>query len=110
MAGMLSPVLATTVTDPAEKDVFVTAASSVPMAGVEVQANALTTILNGFPLQSAGSAVAVVLLLAFAALPPLLSLRLPALYVLVAAVALLLAFLLACQLAFDAGSSPHASA
>ena len=92
------------VTDPAEKDVFVTAASSTPMAGVEVQANALTTILNGFPLQSASGAVTIMLLLLFAALPALLSVRLPALYVLASALGLLLAFLIACQLAFDAGS------
>ena len=92
------------ITDPAEKDLFVTAASSTPMAGVEVQANALTTILNGFPLQSAGAALTVILLILFAALPALLSVRLAALYVLAGAVALLIAFLIVCQLAFDAGS------
>ena len=92
------------ITDPAENDLFVTAASSTPMAGVEVQANALTTILNGFPLQSTGTALTVILLILFAALPALLSLRLAALYVLAGAVALLIAFLIVCQLAFDAGS------
>ena len=92
------------VSDPAEKDVYITAASSVPMAGVEVQANALTTILDGFPLQAAGDGVAIILLLAFAALPALLSVRLPALYVLGGAVGLLIAFLIGCQLAFNAGT------
>lgn len=92
------------ITDPAENDVFVTAASPTPMAGVEVQANALTTILNGFPLQSAGTALTVIVLLLFAALPALLSVRFAALYVLAGAVVLLVAFLIVCQLAFNAGT------
>jgi CHASE2 domain-containing sensor protein len=92
------------VTDPAEKDVFVTAASSDPMAGVEFQANALETILDGFPLQPASGAIEILLLLALAAIPALLSIRLAALWVLLGALGTLVVFLLAVQLAFDGGT------
>jgi CHASE2 domain-containing sensor protein len=91
------------VTDPSAKDVFITAASSVPMAGVEFQANALSTILDGFPLQPLGDGASVVLLFVLAALPALLAIRLASLWVVVAATALLVLFLVAAQLAFDAG-------
>jgi CHASE2 domain-containing sensor protein len=92
------------VTDPEGKDVFVTAASSDPMAGVEFQANSLLTILNGFPLGSASGAVEILLVLVLAAIPALLSLRLPSLFVLLAAVVVLAVFLIAAQLAFDGGT------
>jgi hypothetical protein len=90
-------------TDPIEKDVYVTPASSSPMAGVEVQANALETILDGFPLQPIGGGLEIVLLFALAAVPALLAVRLPALYVLLASVGALLIFLVVAQLAFESG-------
>ena len=46
------------------KDVFVTSASSKPMAGVEVQANAIETALRGFPLQSSDAIVSLALIIA----------------------------------------------
>lgn len=49
-------------TDPVS-DVFVTSVSSVPMAGVEVHANALWTVLADVPLRSAGTAVDIALIL-----------------------------------------------
>jgi CHASE2 domain-containing sensor protein len=105
------------VTDPVQKDVFITAVSSLPMSGVEFHANALTTILNGFPLQSAGALVDIALLFVLAAFPVLLSLRFavprdlasllaagpPSLIPLLASIAALPVFLIAAQLAFDSG-------
>jgi len=92
------------VTDPAGKDVFITAASAVPMSGVEFHANALATILNGFPLQPLSGSAEVVLLCLLAALPAVLTLRLGAAWMLVAVIAILAALLIAVQLAFDAGT------
>jgi CHASE2 domain-containing sensor protein len=92
------------VTDPDEKDVFVTPASSDPMSGVEIQANALSTILAGFPLEPTTGWVDVLLVLALAGLPAVLSIRLPVLLVLVACVGVLVAFLVGAQIAFNSGS------
>ncbi|HWK17538.1 MAG TPA: CHASE2 domain-containing protein [Solirubrobacteraceae bacterium] len=92
------------VTDPVGKDVFVTSASSTPMSGVEFQANALSTILDGFPLQPASDGLEIVLLFVLAAVPAVLSLRLSGLSALIAAVGVLLVFLVAAQLAFDSGT------
>jgi CHASE2 domain-containing sensor protein len=92
------------VTDPLGRDVFVTSASSTPMAGVEVDANALQTILDGFPLKSAWRAIEILLLLALAALPALLSIRFSVLAALAGALVVLLAFLAGAQLAFDGGT------
>jgi CHASE2 domain-containing sensor protein len=90
-------------TDPVEKDVFVTPASPSPMPGVELQANALETILDGFPLQPLGGGLEIALLFALAAIPALLAFRLPALYMLLASLGALLIYLAAAQLAFDSG-------
>jgi CHASE2 domain-containing sensor protein len=91
------------VTAPVVKDLFVTAASSVPMSGVEVHANALETILRGLPLRSVPGAVNVALILALAAIPGLLALRLSALYVLLTAVGVTVAWLAGVQIAFQSG-------
>jgi CHASE2 domain-containing sensor protein len=92
------------ITDPSAKDVFATSASNVPMAGVEVHANALSTILDGLPLQPVGGALAVLLLFGLAAVPAVANARfspLPMLGISIAAFALLL---VGAQLAFDSGS------
>lgn len=91
------------ISDPQQKDIYVTAASSVPMAGVEIQANSLMTILDGFPLQPLSNGIEVALLFVLAAFPALVSLRLAALYVLLAAIGALFVLLLATQWAFDSG-------
>jgi CHASE2 domain-containing sensor protein len=69
-------------TDPALLDLVQTPVSGTPMPGVEVHANALATILGGFPLRQAPGWFDVLLVLALSALPGVLALRLPALYVL----------------------------
>jgi hypothetical protein len=92
------------VTDPGQKDVFVTATSSVPMSGAEVQANALATALDGFPLRSAAGAVNVLSVLALALLPALVAARFSSLPAVAASVSVLVAFLIAAQLAFNGGT------
>jgi hypothetical protein len=74
------------------------------MSGVEVQANSLTSIVDGLPLGAAPGAVNVLLILLLAAVPPAVSFRLPALYGMIAAAIALLAFLGGSQLAFNSGS------
>jgi CHASE2 domain-containing sensor protein/tRNA A-37 threonylcarbamoyl transferase component Bud32 len=73
------------------------------LSGPEVQANALATILNGFPLRDVPGWASALLIIALALLPPLACLRWGALATLAAAGAALIAFSLGSQLAFDAG-------
>jgi CHASE2 domain-containing sensor protein len=89
------------VTAPIGKDVFTTAASQDPMAGVEVQANAIETVLSGFPLRSASAWLVAVLLVALALIPAVLALRAGSLIVVLVAPVLAAAFLGLAVLAFD---------
>jgi adenylate cyclase len=91
-------------TDPIEKDVFDTPTSDSPMAGPELQANSIATILADFPLQSSSRLLDPVLLAAMALVAPLLGLRRSALLVLLGALAALAVFLVVAQLAFNGGS------
>lgn len=91
------------VTAPVEKDVFLTSVSSLPMSGVEIHANALETLLDGFPLQSASGAINILLILALCTVPAGVGLRFSALSVFGAAVVTLVAFLIVGQLAFNSG-------
>jgi CHASE2 domain-containing sensor protein len=91
------------VTDPVGDDLFVTSISSVPMPGVEVHANALWTVLAGLPLKSAGGPVDVALILALITIPAAIGTRKSGLVTLAGSVGLLGIFLLAAQLAFNAG-------
>lgn len=92
------------ITDPIGKDTFLTAASPVLMPGVELQANALTTILEGFPLQSLGTPLEIALLFAMAAISPLISVRRSSLFAVLCAIGVLVVFLFGVQLAFDRGT------
>jgi CHASE2 domain-containing sensor protein len=91
------------VTAPIAKDVIVTGASSSPMAGVEVHANALRTLLDGVPLRSVPRVIDVLVVLALVLAPVLLSWRFPVLRVLPASLALLVGFVVAALAAFGAG-------
>jgi CHASE2 domain-containing sensor protein len=90
-------------TDPVAKDVYVTSISSVPISGVEVQANALWTVLAGFPLKSAGTPIDIGLILALIAIPAVIGARRSGLVTLAVAGGLLVVFLAGVQLAFNAG-------
>lgn len=73
------------------------------LSGPEVQANALATILRGFPLRDVAGWVSVLLIVALGLLPPLACVRWGALATLGVAVAALVVFSVGSQLAFDAG-------
>ncbi len=92
------------VTDPVYKDVFNTPISDQPMAGVEIHANAIDTILARFPLVSAPPAVGVALIVVLAALVPLALLALSGPKALLAAAAALSALAVGDQVAFDGGT------
>jgi hypothetical protein len=91
------------VSDPTMKDLFVTSASDLPMAGVEVQANALSTILDGFPLQPVSGGLIVLLLFALAAVPAVVNARFSALPMLLTALGVFALLLVGAQLAFNSG-------
>ncbi|GLY03918.1 CHASE2 domain-containing protein [Actinoplanes sp. NBRC 101535] len=91
------------VTAPSQKDVFLTAASPVPLSGVEIHANALHTLLHGVPLRPVPPAADLALLLIAAALPLLAAARWPAPRVLITMVPVLAVLLGAVQFAFTRG-------
>jgi len=90
-------------TDPVGQDLFVTSASSIPMPGVEVHANALWTALAGVPLKSAGTPANVALILAVIAIMALVGARRSGLLTLAVSVGLLVLFVAGAQLTFNAG-------
>jgi CHASE2 domain-containing sensor protein len=91
------------ITDPSQRDLFVTSASSTPMAGVEIQANSMATILDGFPLRQASWSLVSVVLFLCAAIPCLFAERLAALPTLGTGLGLLVLYLLVAQMAFNGG-------
>lgn len=90
------------VTDPVN-DVFVTSISSVPMPAVEVNANALWTVLAGLPLKSTGAPMDVALILAFIGIPVAVGARKSGLFTLASSAVLLAVLVAVAQLAFNAG-------
>jgi len=103
LSALAGKIVLVGITAPIGKDVFTTAASPDPMAGVEVQANAIETVLRGFPLRSAGGWLNIVLIAALAVAPVALSLRASSLIVVLSAPLLAAAFLGLAVLAFDHG-------
>jgi CHASE2 domain-containing sensor protein len=89
------------------QDVHATSVSgdpSAPMAGPEIQANAIETALRGFPLRTTPAWLNVLLVVLLAALPAVAILWLRPLLVLPLALGVGLVFVGAAQLAFDHGS------
>jgi CHASE2 domain-containing sensor protein len=100
-AALADKIVLVGITDPAERDVFVTAVSSVPMSGVEIHANSLATILSGLRLRVPGLTITFGILLVLAAAPTLLAKRIPGLFLLGAGFAILILYLACAQLAFS---------
>lgn len=73
------------------------------MAGVEVQANALRTVLAGLPLAYVSGLATVLLTLLLALVAPLAAMRLGVIGALALSLLAAIAFVLACQLAFAGG-------
>jgi adenylate cyclase len=91
-------------TTPTLQDVHPTAASPGElMPGPELQANAISTILHGFPLRDAPGWLTVILIVLLGMAVPLANLRLRSWRVGLLALALAAAYVVATQLAFNAG-------
>jgi adenylate cyclase len=91
-------------TAPSLQDVHATSTSGDElMSGPEIQANATWTAEHGFPLSSTSAFVDLLLILLLGAVPAAVTLRLRPTGALLTALGLGLAYVLAVQLAFDAG-------
>jgi len=84
------------------QDLHSTAAGS-PMSGPEVQADAVSTVLAGFPLRSPSFGVTLVLIALLGSLAPIAGLRAGTFGVVLAGVGAIALWSLAAQLAFDSG-------
>jgi adenylate cyclase len=73
------------------------------MPGPEIQANAIATVLEGFPLKEVPGWVNVLLIIGLGALAPLLALRMSALRAILVTIGALVAFAVAAQLLFNGG-------
>lgn len=73
------------------------------MSGAELQANAIWTVMNGFPLQSPPSLLVAVLIALFGFLAPVASLRLSFVLTILLPVTVGVAFTVATQLSFEQG-------
>ena len=103
-AALRDKVIVVGLTDPVEQDVHATPTSSnEPMAGAEVEANAIWTVLHGVPLRSAPLPVDLLLIVLLGMAAPLARLRLGALVSTAVAGAAGAAFVLAAQLSFNDG-------
>lgn len=89
-------------TAPSLQDIHPTSTSPA-MSGPEIQANAIETVLRGFPLTSVPGWVNIALVVLLSATVPLASLRIGPVAATAAAVALGALYVLAAQLAFDGG-------
>jgi adenylate cyclase len=89
---------------PSLKDVFATAtARDEVMSGVELQANAIWTVLNGYPLQSPSPVLVAVLIALFGFLAPVASLRLSFVTTILLPLTVAVAFTAVTQVSFEQG-------
>ena len=89
---------------PSLQDVHATSSTgSEEMAGPEIQAHAIDTIVRGVPLRPSSQTVDILLILLMAFLAPLPALRLRALWAILTAVVGMALFLVAAQVAFNHG-------
>jgi len=89
-------------TAPVLQDLHSTAAGS-PMSGPEVQGEAITTALAGFPLRSPSGVVTGLIIVMLALLVPLAGMRLETMAVCLAGVGVIALWSVATQLTFDSG-------
>jgi adenylate cyclase len=90
-------------TAPSLQDVHPVSFGQSEMAGPEIQANAIATVLDGLPLTLVPKWINLVLIVALGFLSPLASLRLNLFRTLVLAIGAAIGFLVGVQVAFDHG-------
>ena len=90
-------------TAPSEQDLHPTSFGDDEMSGPEIQANAISTILDGLPLKSVPGWLDVLLIIGLGMLAPLASLKLNLRGTLILAILAAVGFLLATQWAFQSG-------
>jgi CHASE2 domain-containing sensor protein len=95
---------------PSLQDVHPTPTAAEPMAGAEIEANAIWTVMRGLPLRDAPAFYNVALLLLVAFTVPLLRIRLTVLSSALAGPAVVILVLAGAQVAFDQGSVTWVSA
>jgi adenylate cyclase len=88
---------------PSLQDIHPVSFGNDEMPGPEIQANAISTILRGLPLETVPSWLNLVLIIALGLLAPLASLRLNLLWTLVLAISAAAIYMVATQLAFNQG-------
>jgi adenylate cyclase len=89
---------------PSLQDVHPTSTSGADeMSGPEVQASAIATLQAGIPLRSVPDWVNIALIVLMASIAPLLGMRLGLLWVIVAALGAIAAFVVGVQIAFESG-------
>jgi hypothetical protein len=86
------------------QDLHKTPISGAPMAGPEVEANQIATVLEGIPLRQPSGATTALLILLLALVVPLAGLRLGTIGVVLTAGGTLVAWSVATQVAFDSGT------
>lgn len=89
---------------PSLQDLHQTPLSAAPMPGPEVVANEAATVLGGIPLRDAPSATTVILIVLFALIACVATMAFGTLGVALSGIAVLLAWALAAQIAFDSGT------
>jgi adenylate cyclase len=89
---------------PTLQDIHPTSTGDQEMSGAEIQANAIETAREGAPLRSSSSVLDVALIVVLGLVAPLASMRMPPLRAIALALGLGLAYLVATQLAFNAGT------
>ena len=102
-AAVRGKVVVIGATAPVLQDMHSTAAGS-PMSGPEVQANAISTALAGFPLRSPSGVITVLLIVMLAFLVPLAGVRFGTLGACLTGLGVLCLWSVATQLAFDSGA------
>jgi len=102
-AAVRGKVVVIGATAPVLQDTHTTAAGG-PMAGPEVQADAVSTVLNGFPLRSAPGVVTILLIVGLALLVPFAAVRLGAARACLIGLAAVVGWAAATQLDFDSGT------
>jgi serine/threonine protein kinase/CHASE2 domain-containing sensor protein len=101
-ASVRGKVVVVGATAPVLQDLHSTSAGS-PMSGPEVQADAISTVLRGFPLRTPADSVTVLLILFMALLVPFAGVRLGALGAGLVGTGTVVLWFVGTQLAFDSG-------